>query len=608
MLKKLSVLLFLLSAITCLAQPGYIPNSGNDAEGVFNCSVTTNTSIPTGAAILFASYSGAAVPNDSHSDTYTLLTEVGSGWFLYGAINNSPGFVTTSSSTGTELQSCTVVAYLGVASPITVDTSAFSPAVDWTASRSHTIGPITTANTTDLLVTGLLATGNEGTPNLSASGYNLNFSGSTASNVFLSQYVPTTGTYSANLTLSGIESPQSTNGIFLVALKANGPPPSTATLTGTIQYPSGTLFNGKLSITLPRSSVLNICENPYQIVRAAPVNVPVVNGVPTGEFDTFLANYCLTPSVPYYVQLIDSKNVVVDSTNWMVIPDNTGHMNVGDLVTSGFGGPIVVAVPNPIVTNPAGAQVITQPVGTALSINNLTCTGICTGFQASTFAVTPSVCPSGFFSTGIMPNGNSICALIGTGVTSFGPASFGRTGAVVPQTGDYSYSMISGTPTLFNQNLYSNTTVQAQTTGLDFSSNFVLGTEGTPNANTVDLINIGTAGTYPNPSSIVLDTKGRVLSISGGSSGACGTFLGTSCTVLPGGLLFEWGTTSGLGGSWPGSLPVAFPVAFPTICYTVSVSSIFVGREVAIASKSNTGFVATISGSTGEAEWFAIGK
>lgn len=373
---------------------------------------------------------------------------------------------------------------------------------------------------------------------------------------------------------------------------------STVTLNGNIGYHSGKGFTGKLIVSLPRASVLNTCTSPASVVKNSPLYIVVTNGVVTST-SNFVPTACFVPSVPYYVQILDSTNLPVDTENWYFIPDSTGAMNVGNLVQSGFGGPIVVSVPLPIVSNPSGTQTITQPVGTALTVNTLTVTGVSTGVTASAFTITPVQCTSGWFATGIQATGNANCSLISTGVASFN----GRAGAVVPTAGDYSWGMISSTPTFYYQSLYGNTSIAPQEPGLNFSSNFTL-TDAPGSYTNVDLLSVGAPATYANPSSITTDSKGRVTAVTGNST-LCSSYLGTACSLLPGNMMIEGGTS---GCDPSGGCTISFTPAFPSICTSVTVSTFgSADRIIYITSISNTSFSVSNNGSGTGFTWTAIG-
>lgn len=197
----------------------------------------------------------------------------------------------------------------------------------------------------------------------------------------------------------------------------------TTTLSGKISYINGNAFNGTLQISIGKATVLNTCASPVQVVPNVQVTIPVTNGAVISAAQ-FLPTYCLYPSVPYYVQVFDSKNVNVTNASWYIEPEETtGTMNVGDLVLSNFGGPIVVSVPMPIVSNPSGSQTITQPPGTYFSVNNLVITGTL-GYSGGIISASisgnagtatalqnnPTTCPTGNFATGIYASGNAICS------------------------------------------------------------------------------------------------------------------------------------------------------------------------------------------------------
>jgi hypothetical protein len=269
-----------------------------------------------------------------------------------------------------------------------------------------------------------------------------------------------------------------------------------ATLSGTISYHNGTALNGRISVELARATALDTCASPTYIVRKAEVNIPVVAGVVTSTAQ-FVPTYCLVPSVPYYVQIYDSNNNLLESANWYVTPDSTGTMSVDNMVLANFGGPIVVAVPEPVVTAPIGNQTVVQPDGTWLNINRLVVTGESIGILATSFAYNPIDCPSdSYFMGGIQRTGNANCYSVG----AFGVLKFaGRSGDVMPANNDYSYQMIIDSPTLGNQNLYVSNWPQPGNVNIDFTNTaFQVSNETSPIAATVvDLQPTGiAAGTY----------------------------------------------------------------------------------------------------------------
>ena len=147
----------------------------------------------------------------------------------------------------------------------------------------------------------------------------------------------------------------------------------TAAVSGTVINPDGSNFTGSISIQLAKSSIVNICMTPAQVVPFTPVTVKVTNGVfPTTQL---FPTSCLSPRIPYYIQVYSATNQPVYSDNWYIPQTTTGDVDVGDLSTVQMASGITVSVPLAIVSTPVGNQTITQPPGTALSVNNLIVTG-----------------------------------------------------------------------------------------------------------------------------------------------------------------------------------------------------------------------------------------
>lgn len=144
---------------------------------------------------------------------------------------------------------------------------------------------------------------------------------------------------------------------------------------------------------------------------------------------------------------------------------------------------------------------------------------------------TPQSCTTGFVS-----GWNASGWICGSPAASPVTSVFGRTGAVVAQAGDYSYSQITGTPTIWYQTIFANGTAQTQRAGLDFSSRFAVNDSASPSKTLVDLQTTGvTAGTY-DCANVTVDAFGRVTSIS--AAGACPTsssaddyFKFTGCSI-----------------------------------------------------------------------------
>src|SRR5579885_2306587 len=148
-------------------------------------------------------------------------------------------------------------------------------------------------------------------------------------------------------------------------------------LTGTLLGPNGVGVTGTLVLKLTKGGVKNICTPPpFQVVPNTASTYQLQNGtIVNGGSALFTVTDCLSPRVPYYIEVYDAQNHLIYGDNWYIKPPNGAtSMDVGLLSSTGFAGPITLSVPQAIVWNPTGNQTITQPVGTSLSVNNLTVT------------------------------------------------------------------------------------------------------------------------------------------------------------------------------------------------------------------------------------------
>lgn len=397
------------------------------------------------------------------------------------------------------------------------------------------------------------------------------------------------------------------SGAWNMSYTVTPPPPSpTVSLLGTIQYANGVKFNGQLELTTTKSTVLNICANPVQVVPTTST-IKVVNGEVT--LTDVYSTDCLQPHLAYIAKLRQSSdNAVVFEDNWYLPSTSTHEVDVGTLVATNYAAGVTVSLPLPIVSTPVGNQQIIQPVGTSLTVNYLTVLNPING-SVTSLAGTPTTCGSGQFAIGIANNGNAICASIGTGVITFN----GRAGNVLPQSGDYSYSMISGTPTLRYQTAYSLGSPQSQHGGYDFSSNFVLSDESSPDATGVDLVNVGTSGTYSGGiQAITIDTKGRVTNVVVGSGGTnpCGGFLGTTCTYDASGIVTQLGIADSSSSTASISFPVTFPHAITSVTFGTGNFGTNASRNVCYlaSAPTTTSMVVKTDASTVHCYWTAIGN
>jgi len=141
----------------------------------------------------------------------------------------------------------------------------------------------------------------------------------------------------------------------------------TVTVSGSVVNPDGSPFKGTFIITLAKSTVVNICTTPNLVVPSY-MSIPVNGTFPS---TAIYATPCLSPRLPYFVRVVDQFNQSVYSDNWYIPLTLSGTVNVGSLGDVKLASGITVAVPLAIISNPSGNQVITQPPGTSLTINNL---------------------------------------------------------------------------------------------------------------------------------------------------------------------------------------------------------------------------------------------
>lgn len=305
-------------------------------------------------------------------------------------------------------------------------------------------------------------------------------------------------------------------------------------LGGIVEYPNKDLFNGTMTISMQKNGVQNICNYPRSNVPRSNVMYKVVNGVPLGlSSGNYASQDCLSPRIPYYVSLIDNTQKVVSTDNWYVPNTASGLVDIGDMQEQKFNGPITVAIPQGIISTPLGNQTITQPAGTALDIY-----GTVNFHSAVGFSVSPSfttinanqLLVNGVVSSSFAIDANGIInASTGFCVAACATASDGMAliydhtvGAFVPKSQTVVF------PTLYNQQIVVGGVSYPQRSTLEFGSAFA----GTDTGSTmkVDLGSIATPGTYTGIASITLQADGRISSI---STSTGGNYLASGTITIP---------------------------------------------------------------------------
>lgn len=280
----------------------------------------------------------------------------------------------------------------------------------------------------------------------------------------------------------------------------------TVAVSGTVTNPDGSPFTGTFLISLTKSSVVNTCSTPPAVVPMPGVTVKVTGG--TFPTTNLLATSCLSPRLPYYVQVKDSLNRPVYSDNWYIPQTTAGTVNVGTLGDVQMASGITVSVPQAIISTPVGNQTITQPGGTSLTINSLVVTSSMTisgtlsvtALSASTVSASTSLTTPTVTATTVTASGTVQGATINatSGFTVAGVAlsaamlsnGVSGTGAVCLSSGS-----ACAASSLYYQTVDLNGTGQTQRSALNFSSLFTAADSASPSRTTIGL-NAPGSGSY----------------------------------------------------------------------------------------------------------------
>lgn len=201
-------------------------------------------------------------------------------------------------------------------------------------------------------------------------------------------------------------------------------------------------------------------------------------------------------------------------------------------------------------------------------------------------------CDAGLFMNGLTDLLQPICVELPATVSSFN----GRSGAVTPQTGDYSYSQISGTPAINYQILQSNSTPLTARLAANFSARFILTDDSVDNRTGIDLNVAGTESKLVTaPANFTLnhyacgDAAGGIAdsSIPCGSSGTATTVDTPNASIC-----------SSLSTSTDASCTGSISVSQPDTSYTVqmqpfSSAGAFLAITITSKTTSSVGYVLT---------------
>jgi hypothetical protein len=345
----------------------------------------------------------------------------------------------------------------------------------------------------------------------------------------------------------------------------------------------GSCINGYLRIRLQGATIKNICTPPpFLIVPTINMSYPIVNGVAqTLASANYLSQDCLTPRIPYYVEVSDQNNQLLYGDNWYIPRPLGGIVDIGALAHENFGGPITVAIPYGIISTPSVNQSITQPVGTSFTfygtVNfagtvNYTSTPVFTNVQFTSvgIGVSPGTYPL------------NVVGAINTSSAYLLGGSYGTLGYYLASGGSGqpdSWQPLPTPGTNFYQTAYNGATAltQRSTFGTDGISLIASDTGGQT------VFSLGftgvTGGTYTYPSSISIGADGRISGIVSGGTPISRTCNAHGCyTESFDGTYTEWGTlkwaSAGcpIAGSYGNYCLVVFPIAFPNAVGTVQAN------------------------------------
>jgi hypothetical protein len=236
-----------------------------------------------------------------------------------------------------------------------------------------------------------------------------------------------------------------------------------------------------------------------------------------------------------------------------------------------------------VIYSPPGSQTITQPVNTRFNTNSLLLVNASLefGYSPDTPVSWLSLTTPGNFTLDVTSpgtgdanlsvnqiNGNTASMALGFQINGTAPLNHIMLGNGVRYV-DSATIPSSALPALYYQTVAG----QPQQPQLQFSSRFAL--SNTPPSTTIDLAATGvTAGTYTYPSSISVDTFGRVTALSSGSA------VGRTCNAAgcykidADGTITEWFNGSYSASAYSGTnVTVSFPYPMPNSVDGFSVST-----------------------------------
>lgn len=356
-----------------------------------------------------------------------------------------------------------------------------------------------------------------------------------------------------------------------------------AHLTGIVKIPDMVNYNGWLNIKMNRSDIKNICNSPFLAVPRRFSTYKIVDGTPIGLInDLYASQDCMSPRVPYYVEISDTNNIVQSTDNWYVPNEDGGVVDIGYMQESKFTGPIMVAIPQAIISTPIGNQTITQLPGTSLTINGTV------NFSGSVGFISP-IAFTTINASQINVNGATgasapldVNGYINASAGYLVGGSGGATGQVLVSDGQ---SFKPGTvavvfPSLYYQGVAVGGVPFPARNAISFDGSVFKGTDSTsPSQTIIGMVPgpAGIAGSYTNITGITLDIYGRALAVATGTSSSVTprTCNSNGCYRKEADGTYEmWGTSAAVGtGSNHAAVAISFPVSFTTTSNLVVTTS-----------------------------------
>lgn len=299
-------------------------------------------------------------------------------------------------------------------------------------------------------------------------------------------------------------------------------------------------------------------------------SVPLVSGAAVPSSNTTIckqvANDTIWPSgTGYTVALTDPSGNTLPGypMQWQLMGPNT-TINLSNGLPYYHG---TVYFPSPILASPLnhGLQSISGPLSlSGYNLTNVGAIGLGTTMPAWPIDVEDGAinASGGYLYNGAAPLNH---VLLGNG-------------SAYVDSPTIPYSVISGAPTAYYQTVAANGSAQTQRPTLNFAPRFSVSDSGSPAQTTVDLANVGTAGTYGNPSSITLNAFGQITAVTSGGgitptprTCVSNATMSGCYSISADGTIEQWATGTA-SFTDRGQTFVTWPIPFPNSCSNVQTT------------------------------------